>query len=167
VVVSVGLTLVEPLADLGLNVPDVMAILAAPVVSHRLLLAPEFVLVGSAVEELIVRAEPGPENEFDGATELQSAGPTQANRINAIAQRFSPEAWSQRELIPILQDVPAESMRSPLVVIDDSILANANIFAEPASEAFVSGPDVGHAQNGRKTKGIELFEASLGALDRS
>jgi len=55
VVVAVGLTLVEPLADVDVNVPGVMAILVAPVVAQlSVLLEPEVMLVGSAVKELIV-----------------------------------------------------------------------------------------------------------------
>jgi hypothetical protein len=55
VVVAVGLTLVEPLAAVDVNVPGVMAILAAPVVAQlSVLLEPEVILVGLAVKELIV-----------------------------------------------------------------------------------------------------------------
>jgi hypothetical protein len=55
VVVAVGLTLVEPLADVDVNVPGVMAILvAAVVVQLSVLLAPEVILVGRAVKELMV-----------------------------------------------------------------------------------------------------------------
>ena len=54
-VVAVGLTLVEPLADVEVNVPGVMAMLVAPVVSQlSVLLDPEVILVGLAVKELIV-----------------------------------------------------------------------------------------------------------------
>ena len=54
-----GLTLVEPLADVDVKVPGVMAILVAPVVAQlSVLFAPEFMLVGSAVKEVIVGGEP-------------------------------------------------------------------------------------------------------------
>jgi len=47
--------LVEPLADVDVNVPGVMAILVAPVVSQlSVLLEPEVIVVGLAVKELIV-----------------------------------------------------------------------------------------------------------------
>ena len=50
-----GLTLVEPLADVEVNVPGVMAILVAPVVTQlSVLLEPEVILVGLAVKELMV-----------------------------------------------------------------------------------------------------------------
>ena len=53
-VVAVGLTLVEPLADVDVNVPGVMARLLAPVVTQlSVLLEPEVILEGLAVKELI------------------------------------------------------------------------------------------------------------------
>ena len=53
-VVAVGLTLVEPLAEVEVNVPGVMAILLAPVVAQlSVLLEPEVILEGLAVKELI------------------------------------------------------------------------------------------------------------------
>jgi hypothetical protein len=54
VVVAVGLMFVEPLADVDVNVPGVMARLVAPVVAQlNVLLEPEVILVGLAVKELI------------------------------------------------------------------------------------------------------------------
>lgn len=53
-VVAVGFTLVEPLAEVDVNVPGEMAMLAAPVVTQlSVLLEPEVILVGLAVKELI------------------------------------------------------------------------------------------------------------------
>ena len=53
-VVAVGLTLVEPLADVEVNVPGVMASLLAPVVTQlSVLLEPAVILEGLAVKELI------------------------------------------------------------------------------------------------------------------
>ena len=47
--------LVEPVADVDVNVPGVMAILVAPVVAQlSVLLEPEVIVVGLAVKELIV-----------------------------------------------------------------------------------------------------------------
>jgi hypothetical protein len=101
-----------------------MAILVAPVVSQLSVLpVPEFMLAGAAVKEVIAGAESGAEDEFDCIAEVQPASPTLANRISAIAQGSSPEARSHRVLSPILQNEPAESMRSPLVVVDGIILA--------------------------------------------
>ena len=50
-----GLTLVEPLAEVEVNVPGVIAIVVAPPVAQlRLLLDPALILVGFAENELIV-----------------------------------------------------------------------------------------------------------------
>jgi len=55
VVVAVGLTLVEPLADAEVKLPGVMAMLDASVVAQLSeLLEPEVMLVGLAVKELMV-----------------------------------------------------------------------------------------------------------------
>jgi hypothetical protein len=55
VVVAVGFTLVEPLADVDVNVPGVMAMLDAPLVAQlSVLLEPEVMLAGLAVNEAMV-----------------------------------------------------------------------------------------------------------------
>jgi hypothetical protein len=55
VVVAVGDTLVEPLADVEVNEPGVMLMLVAPLVDQlNVLLLPEVIVVGLAVNELIV-----------------------------------------------------------------------------------------------------------------
>jgi len=55
VVVAVGFTLVEPLADADVNVPGVIAMLDAPLVDQfSVLLEPEVILAGLAVKELMV-----------------------------------------------------------------------------------------------------------------
>jgi len=124
VVVAVGFTLIEPLAEVELNPPGAIAILVAPLVSQLSVLpAPEFMLVGLAVKEEIAGTETGPENKFDGIGEMQPANPIQADKISAIAQGASPETRNPRVLSPFLQTEPAESMRSPFVVIGDIILA--------------------------------------------
>ena len=54
-VVAAGLTLVEPLANVEVNVPGVMAMLVAPLVAQlSVLLEPELMLVGLAVKELML-----------------------------------------------------------------------------------------------------------------
>lgn len=54
-VVAVGLTLVEPVAEDEVKVPGVMAMEVAPEVDQfSVLLEPELMLVGAAVKELIV-----------------------------------------------------------------------------------------------------------------
>lgn len=53
--VAVGLTLVELLANVEVNVPGVMAIPVAPLVTQfSVLLEPEVMLAGLAVKELMV-----------------------------------------------------------------------------------------------------------------
>jgi hypothetical protein len=60
-VVAVGLTLVEPLADVEVNDPGVSARLVAPlVVQFNVLLDPDAILEGVAVNELIVGLVPVP-----------------------------------------------------------------------------------------------------------
>jgi hypothetical protein len=89
-VVAVGLTPVEPVADVEVNVPGVMAILVAPVVAQlNVLLRPEVMAVGSAAKEAIVGAEffPGDEGPGDKVEEPQSASPKQANKMRTSRQR--------------------------------------------------------------------------------
>ena len=78
VVVVVGLTDVEPVADVEVNVPGVMAILVAPeTIQLRELLEPEVMLVGSAVKEAMVGAEP---LTAGGVVEPQPVSPTAISR---------------------------------------------------------------------------------------
>jgi len=57
VVVAVGLTLVVPVADVEVKLPGVIETLAAPVtIQLSVLLAPDVMLVGSAVKDAIVGA---------------------------------------------------------------------------------------------------------------
>jgi hypothetical protein len=54
VVVAVGLTVVDPFAEVEVKVPGVMEMLVAPVVAQlSVLLEPEAMLVGLAVKEAI------------------------------------------------------------------------------------------------------------------
>jgi hypothetical protein len=86
VVVAVGLMLVEPLAAVDVNVPGVTAILVAPVAAQfNVLLAPLFMLVGFAVNEVIVGAEPCPEDELDEVPP-QPARTTQTKRTIIVCR---------------------------------------------------------------------------------
>jgi len=79
--------LVEPLADVEVNVPGVMARLVPPAVAQlNVLLVPEFMVVGFAEKEVIVGTEPFPEGEID-ELEPQPASPRQADRMMTSAQR--------------------------------------------------------------------------------
>ena len=94
--------LAEPLADVEVNVPGVMAILVAPVVTQlSMLLAPAFTLVGFAANEVIVGMEPFPEGELGELDNPQFTSPTQANRTivrRTSVQGSGPEELSRREL---------------------------------------------------------------------
>lgn len=79
--------LVEPLADVEVNVPGVMAILVAPAAAQlSVLLVPEFMLVGAAVKDVIVVGDSFPGDELGVP---QPASPKQANITRASAQRVS------------------------------------------------------------------------------
>ena len=104
-VVAVGLTLVEPLDAVAVNVPGVMAMLTAPLVDQLSeLLEPELMLSGLAANESIVGAEPFPEGDVDDIVELQPTRRTQANRITTNALRPSPEGLSSGKLSFLLQE---------------------------------------------------------------
>jgi len=97
VVVAVGLMLVEPLAEVEVNVPGAMAILAAPTTAQlSVLLVPEFTLVGFAVKEVIVGEEPLPEDELDAVVKPQPVNPAQINRT----MRTSAHGSRSEELSP-------------------------------------------------------------------
>ncbi len=112
--------LVEPLADVDVNVPGVMATLVAPAVTQlSVLLVPEFMLVGSAVKDAIVGSELFPEDET-AEVDPQPASPALANRImktKTAAQISSREELRPRELSFFLQNEFVELMRIPFVAV--------------------------------------------------
>jgi hypothetical protein len=81
VVVAVGVTFMDPVADVELNVPGVMATLVAPdVVQLSVLLEPELMPVGFAAKEAIVGSAPlVVEDEFE---EPQFTSAALAKRIS-------------------------------------------------------------------------------------
>ena len=86
-VVAVGFTLVEPLADAEVKVPGVMAMLVAPDAAQlSVLLVPELTLVGFAVKVEIIGTTLVPEGEVDELFEPQPTSPPQVSRITS-AQR--------------------------------------------------------------------------------
>ena len=110
-VVAVGLTLVEPLVDVDVNVPGAMAMLVAPVVAQlSMLLVPESMLVGAAVKDVTFGAEPPGE-----VAAPQPASPTQASRVRTSAQRSSPAELGPHELSLFLQNELGESIPEPFV----------------------------------------------------
>jgi len=83
VVVAVGLAFVEPLANVEVNVPGVIAMLTTSVVVQlSVLLAPELIPVGFAAKELIAGVDCGlfPVGDVDAP---QAARPTQVRRTRA------------------------------------------------------------------------------------
>jgi hypothetical protein len=89
VVVAVGLTFVEPLADAEVNVPGVMAMPAAPDTAQpSALLVPEPMLGGSAVNDEIAGTAPPPEGEPDGVVEPQPASAAQTRRMRLMRMKL-------------------------------------------------------------------------------
>lgn len=85
-VVADGVTFVDPLADVEVNVPGVMAMVVAPLVAQvSVLLAPELIPAGLAVKEVIAGIVLLSGAEFD---EPQPDKPAQINRMRASAQRL-------------------------------------------------------------------------------
>src|SRR5208282_4760428 len=108
--------LVEPLADVDVNIPGVMAIVVAPAAAQlSVLLVPEFMLVGSAVKDVIAGTEPFPEGELDGFVAPHPVSPVQATRIviRSSEHRFSPEELSSAELRLFPQNGLVETIRNP------------------------------------------------------
>lgn len=85
--VEVGLTLVEPVAEVDVKVPGVMARLVAPVTDQlNVVLEPGLMPVGFAANDVIVGGEPFPEEDD---VPPQAAKPRQAKiRINADFTRW-------------------------------------------------------------------------------
>jgi hypothetical protein len=123
VVVAVGLTLVDPLADAEVNVPGAMAILVAPVVAQlSVALVPEFMVVGFATKDVIVGTESFAGVEFDEGDEAQLDTPTETNRVRASAQRASPEERRLRELNLFLQNESGEPICIPFTAVGHTSL---------------------------------------------
>jgi len=111
VVVDVGLTLVEPLADVDVYVPGVMAIVAAPLVAQlRVLLAPELIPVGLAANELIAGFAPGSDDMLD---EPQPGNPAETDRTRIRPKRLSLEKSPEQCLRLFLPYEFVTSMPAP------------------------------------------------------
>lgn len=95
-VVAAGLTLIEPLADVDVNVPGVMAIDVAPVaVQVNVLLAPELIPAGLAANAEMVGVGPRSVDEFD---EPQPDSPTRAMRMRTDLQALAAETIGPQEM---------------------------------------------------------------------
>jgi hypothetical protein len=119
VVVAVGLTVVEPLAEVDVNVPGVIAMLVAPFVAQvNVLLTPEFMLVGLAVNEVTVGADavpeppvPVPVPECETVPQLVNA--THANRMDITARKAMAEPLRRREKSPLWEKELAQRKQIP------------------------------------------------------
>jgi hypothetical protein len=89
--VEVGVTLVEPLAELDVKLPGAMAIVVAPLADQfSVLLMPELRLVGLAVNEAMEGFVPlGPDDPVDAPPQPSNAA--QSNRTNSSAERLAVE----------------------------------------------------------------------------
>jgi hypothetical protein len=114
IVVAVGLTIVEPLADAELNPPGEIEIVVAPLAAQlNVLLAPELMLAGLAPKDVIVGADPFPCLAFvEPVVPAQPAKPTQAPRASANAKPTHPEEVPLRESAFLFPKDLETSMRS-------------------------------------------------------
>ena len=93
-----GLTLVEPLAKVDVNVPGVMATLVAPVVAQlSVLLTPELMVVGLALKDVIAGMDPFPEDVLDDVPAAQPDRMAQTTKVNDSAHNSSPKELTPRE----------------------------------------------------------------------
>jgi hypothetical protein len=99
VVVAVGLTLVEPLADAELNASGEIEIVVAPLVAQlSVVLVPELMVAGFAVNDAIDGREPllgGVLTEV--AVPAQPLKPKQASKITTSAWKSKREEWRSRK----------------------------------------------------------------------
>jgi len=97
VVVAVGLMVVEPVEEVDVNDPGVIAIVVAPVADQlRVLPDPALMLDGLAVKDAMVGMDAFPVGELEDDPP-QPASPAQATK-RAVAQNFSPAERSSREV---------------------------------------------------------------------
>jgi hypothetical protein len=124
VVVAVGLTLVEPLANVEVNVPGVIAMLVAPlVVQLNVLVDPELMLVGLAVKELMV----GLLAAFTVTVTVDVT--TQTNRT----ETRSPEERSLRGMELVPRNALAETTRCLTFAAGNAILARKVALSSPSA----------------------------------
>jgi hypothetical protein len=116
----VGLTFVEPLGDAEVNVPGVMAMPAAPDADQlSVLLVPELMLVGSAVNDEIVGTAPVPAGEPGEVVEPQPASPahkrmrTRCGTRRCLPEKFGPgkpRRFPQNEFVEAIRNPKADSV---------------------------------------------------------
>lgn len=98
-VVAVGLIVVEPLADVDVKVPGVIAMLVAPATTQlKLLPAPELILAGFAVKDVIVGTALFAEGALADVVEPQPASPIPAKSTRTRVQRSGLKELRSRQL---------------------------------------------------------------------
>jgi hypothetical protein len=120
--------LVEPLADVDVNVPGVMAMLVESLADQlSVLLVPGFMLGGFAVKDAICGTEPFPVGvgEFAEVPAAQPARPAQQTRARTSAQISSSEEVKTRDLSVIPQNELGESMADSFTGVDRTSLGIA------------------------------------------
>lgn len=139
-VVTVGLTLAEPVVDVDVSVPGEMAMLVAPLVDQlSVLLEPEFMLPGSVVNEVMVGAAPFPGDGIDGVVEPQPASKAKTNRMRMLALRSRPKDLSSGELGLLLQEDLVEPIKVSLQLGKLSFQPECP-FALPAAKQYTQLP---------------------------
>jgi hypothetical protein len=101
----------DPVADVEVNVPGVMAMLVAPdVVQLSVLLEPELMPVGFAAKEAIAGSEPLVEGEFE---EPQWRSPAQERRIRNNKQTWKFVVSNMTEMNLLREQELLVSMNTP------------------------------------------------------
>jgi hypothetical protein len=100
--VAVGLTVVEPLAELEVNDPGVIAMLLALLVAQfKVLLEPEVIVVGVAANDVTVGAEPFKVVAVCLLLLLQLTNATQASRNTMLRAEGVPGKWQRVPQTPV------------------------------------------------------------------
>jgi len=110
----VGLTLVEPLPEAEVKLPGVIAIVVAPAVAQlRVLLVPEFTLVGFAAKDVMVGLGGGG-GVVPGLTLAQLARPRQASstRINPRRMRIGGRDSWWLWMVPLVESMVSKCRSS-------------------------------------------------------
>jgi hypothetical protein len=139
VVVAVGLTFVEPLAEAELNPAGEIEIVAAPLVAQLSeLLEPAFMLVGFAVKDVIEGVVPVPAVFGELVAPPQLVRQTPASRMRISAQRSGPEERCRREPTLLLIKGLRECKRNPVIAI-----AHTRLVITPLSWLLVARTELG------------------------
>ena len=138
--VAVGLTPVEPLADVELNAPGEIEIVVAPlVVQLSVVLVPELMVAGLAANDTIEGMEPLPGGVFTvAAVPAQLLKPKQASKTRTSAWKSKRVEWHPRKLRFLTQKHLGIAKLNPCVGIACSL--EAAHFRRLLAEGTESGP---------------------------